>query len=237
MAANLLSSPIVQSLLRAHPNSFQDSFGDLLDIHFRNLLLPTFRHPLLDDVRRFQLDRTPVDFENLLGLPSEQGMSPKKRHEVARMATYIVNSVREQGLDTSRLHIVDVGAGQGYLTRALKYHLQDAHILALDADQDQTTGAQRWETRLIPSLVPRIAHKTVLISADTLSSTISEWVDEGKFEIPVPVLLVALHACGSLTLDVLRTFTINLKTPRPTWYPAGVVTVGCCYNLMNPGGG
>ena len=61
-----------------------------------------------------------------------------------------------------------------------------------------------------------------------------EWVADSAQ--PVPVLLVALHACGSLTPDILRSFMSSVKTPRPSWYPIGVVAVGCCYNLMTPGG-
>ncbi|RPD54680.1 hypothetical protein L227DRAFT_482771, partial [Lentinus tigrinus ALCF2SS1-6] len=60
------------------------------------------------------------------------------------------------------------------------------------------------------------------------------------------VLLVGLHACGSLTLDILRAFvaaaTRSLRTgtsasPEPaSWIPQGAVIVGCCYNMMRPEG-
>ncbi|KAF8158234.1 hypothetical protein B0H34DRAFT_674688 [Crassisporium funariophilum] len=136
---------------------------------------------------------------------------------------------------TSLIFFVD-----GYLTRTLKYHLPDAHILALDADQEQTNAAQRWEHRLLPHASPPIAHKTILLSPQTLLTTITEWVQESTPTphppVPVPVLLVALHACGSLTPDILRAFLASLKpkspNPNPTWTPIGTIAVGCCYNLM-----
>lgn len=123
---------------------------------------------------------------------------------------------------------------QGYQTRTLKYHLSQSHILALDADQEQTKGAQQWERRLFPNATPPISHKTILITPQTLLDTIDEWLAESVQ--PVPVLLVALHACGSLTPDILRSFISSVNTPHTSWYPVGVVAVGCCYNLMNPGG-
>jgi len=86
----------------------------------------------------------------------------------------------------------------------------------------------------LPEATPPIAHKTILIAPQTLLDTIDEWV--GESPQPVPVLLVALHACGSLTPDILRSFISSVNTPHPSWYPVGVVAVGCCYNLMNPGG-
>ena len=123
---------------------------------------------------------------------------------------------------------------QGYQTRTLKYHLSQSHILALDADQEQTRAAQQWERRLFPNATPPISHKTILITPQTLLDTIDEWLAESVQ--PVPVLLVALHACGSLTPDILRSFISSVNTPHTSWYPVGVVAVGCCYNLMNPGG-
>lgn len=76
---------------------------------------------------------------------------------------------------------------------------------------------------------------------------------------PTAVLLVALHACGSLTPSILRAFLSAQRHPnRPqgqvssdpnkpkvaalqdpaqrNWIPAGLVLVGCCYNLLEPSG-
>ncbi|KAF8195513.1 methyltransferase domain-containing protein [Pholiota molesta] len=174
-------------------------------------------------------------------------MSPKKAHEVARMAAYVVALVRASSFPEESLHIVDVGAGQGYLTRALKARLPQAHVLALDADEAQTAGAQKWERRVLQGVEPPIAHRTVLIGEGTLLRAVDEWIDEeggGKgtaaeengARAPVPVLFVALHACGSLTPDVLRAFTAARQrtSPASAWYPAAAVVVGCCYNLMHP---
>jgi len=144
--------------------------------------------------------------------------------------------------------------GQGYLTRALSYHLPHTPILAIDADEQQTLGAQRFEARVFrgksKSGARRITHKILLIDPDNLLQAIDEWVREGaqsvssQIEPPSPpqILFVALHACGSLTIDVLRAYVAAVRQRRTTtaaahrWTPAGVVAVGCCYNLMRDGG-
>lgn len=119
--------------------------------------------------------------------------------------------------------------------------LPRVHILALDADERQTIGAQRWEDRLMPSISedsPPITHKIIHITPGVLVKAINEWISEdliyGEME-EIPVLLIGLHACGSLTPDVIRTF-MQSDGDRRCWKFTGAVVVGCCYNLMNPGG-
>ncbi|KAF9013365.1 methyltransferase domain-containing protein, partial [Cyathus striatus] len=195
---------------------------------------------LVKRVRALQLPRSSVFIDGLLSTISDKGMSPKKAHEVSRMATYVVHLIRANSLDVSRLRIVDIGAGQGYLTRTLKAQLPTTRILALDADQVQTVGARRWEERVLSHdpAHPPIDHRTIFISPATLVNVISEWVSESipSEEEPAPVLLVALHACGSLTPDIFRAFFSAVKYDSDRrWMAFGVLAVGCCYNLMNAG--
>ncbi|KAF8893688.1 methyltransferase domain-containing protein [Gymnopilus junonius] len=259
----LLSDPLTIHLISTHPNIYAvtstsprlpgvSDWLDLVQFYSTGELertcnssrIPDELIHLISSIRYLQLHRGPIPMPKILRLHSEQGMSPKKAHEVSRMATYIVDlAPRLASSSSSSLRIVDIGAGQGYLTRALKAHLPNSHILALDADVEQTKGAQKWEKRLLPKEAqrPPIDHKVVFISPDTLLATVDEWINEleegwEKLE-RVPVLFVALHACGSLTPDVLRAFihvAKNNNTDLRNWYPAGVVVVGCCYNLMNP---
>ncbi|TFK40707.1 methyltransferase domain-containing protein [Crucibulum laeve] len=265
----LLDAPLARSLLRLHPN---DVASDLLftppdewrpwwDLHTdipeqpplwsRTLSwaphIPGVVRDLVLEVKRLQLPRPPVRIDALLNIVSDKGMSPKKTHEVSRMATYIIDLLRANHIDPAKVRIVDVGAGQGYLTRTLKYHLPSTHILALDADEGQTVGAQRWEERVLPksdsdgSPNPPISHRTTLITPETLVDTVDKWIKEtlrNEESIdPVPVLLIGLHACGSLTPYILRAF-IALRSQvivHNTWTAFGVVAVGCCYNLLNAG--
>ena len=93
-----------------------------------------------------------------------------------------------------------------------------------------------------------LTHKTVHIDPSTLNNAVASWLEgatAASDEIieNVPVLIVALHACGSLTPDILRVFLschdTPLSTSRPLhtrWTPQAVVVVGCCYNMMSPAG-
>jgi hypothetical protein len=216
-------------------------------------LPPTLRE-LVDGVRVLQLPRTSIDMpdDKMESVLTKKGMSPKKFHEVQRMASYVkklVESVYDHdevsSTDRGRLHIVDVGAGQGYITRALGSLFPDAKLLALDADHGQTEGAQRQgKARRVDNraadISSRIDHRTVLVKPESLLGAVDAWIHDGQNDgKPVPVLFVALHACGSLTPDMLRAFLTRAISPRDArenWYPLGIVTVGCCYNLMYPEG-
>lgn len=51
--------------------------------------------------------------------------------------------------------------------------------------------------------------------------------------VPVPVALVGLHACGPLTVSVLRAFVAELSPEKSkAWTPSALVLVGCCYNKL-----
>ncbi|TFK70388.1 hypothetical protein BDN72DRAFT_748472, partial [Pluteus cervinus] len=161
-------------------------------------------------------------------------LSPKKQHEVDRMTDY-VESLFTQSHSESPIRIVDVGAGQGYLTRSLAFRLR-SHILALDSDQAQSTGAQKWETKIL-AFPSSITHKTIHITPTTLIESIDEWIESTRTPsepTAIPVLLVALHACGSLTPSILRAFLESSSRTSSAWTAFGLVVVGCCYNLLHP---
>jgi hypothetical protein len=111
----------VQVLLSSHPNSTDgqlvpDVPWPLLVQFYRlgesNQNIPKELAELIDQIRYLQLPRDPIYMEGILKPPSEVGMSAKKIHEVARMATYIVRLVEVNNLPLDRLRIVDIGAGQ-----------------------------------------------------------------------------------------------------------------------------
>ncbi|KAJ7505565.1 methyltransferase domain-containing protein [Mycena galericulata] len=164
-------------------------------------------------------------------------MSPKKAHEVTQSVAYISNLLHSLGVDPRVVRIVDIGAGQGYLTRALQAHLGTPHLLALDSSEIQTQGAQRWQERT--GIVGSITQKTIHITPATLCESIDEWIGSLSLQgeagpDPAPVFLVALHACGSLTPDILRAFFIQRSSQDRRWTPIGTIAVGCCYNLLAP---
>ena len=101
-----------------------------------------------------------------------------------------------------------------------------------------------------------VVHKTVWIGSDddgnpgsgtaeTLAGVIDEWVttlrqsthSEAREDDVAPILFVALHACGSLTPNILRSM-VAYRRPRGKhrWFVASSVIVGCCYNLLESKG-
>ncbi|KAG2017862.1 histone acetyltransferase mst2 [Coprinopsis cinerea AmutBmut pab1-1] len=206
--ADLLQSQ--NAILCTHPNDLDlstlpDSWTvpprSLLDYYMTGALdakasdkIPDDLKNLLDSIRTLQLPRSPLNISEhwLVSLESTKGMSPKKIHEVRQMASYIkalveLNSgFRNPHHPDVPLHIVDVGSGQGYLTRTLASLFPDARVLALDADEGQTIGAELKlgkENKRHPSANtnPRITHKTVLITpriSDKLDVAIISCIQE-----------------------------------------------------------
>ncbi|KAJ6557223.1 methyltransferase domain-containing protein [Mycena vulgaris] len=268
-ARKLVTSPLVSSLLYTHPNDLAGSRAGLAlpralvglgsghhDLSLDAALeyytdpaqraewdIPVELRQLIDQVCALALPRNPISIATEVPLEiSARGMSPKKAHEVTQSVAYISNLFDSLGIDPRGVRIVDIGAGQGYLTRALQSHLGTRHLLALDSSEIQTRGAQRWQERT--GIVGSITQKNIHITPETLCDSIDEWIKDtsSKAETetenaPAPVLLVALHACGSLTPDLLRTFFIQraaASKDRPLWTPLAMIAVGCCYNLLAP---
>ncbi|TRM61166.1 methyltransferase domain-containing protein [Schizophyllum amplum] len=208
--------------------------------------IPEQLRVFIEKLRQLSLDRTPIDIHGQWhAVPTIQasavGMSPKKSHEVFRMTAYVASFIRGCGIDPATACIVDVGAGQGYLTRTLQLHIQCRGILALDGDDAQTAGAKKWEKKLC--IEDSVTHRTIWITPMNLIETVDQWAADLQRadDESMPVFFVALHACGSLTPTILRTFaegrrrlSSRIEGTPPLWHPAGVVAVGCCYNLMHP---
>ncbi|CAE6464380.1 unnamed protein product [Rhizoctonia solani] len=222
-------------------------------------LHPSLRQ-LIGRVAQLRLPRTPEDARDI-AVPDghrNTGMSPKKAHEVDRLSNLIDIMYNTSIRDLNRL-IVDVGAGQGYLSHRLAEHI-GTRVLALDGDEGQTEGAtlrgkglshaERQRARNVEGspadggdsshLASPVAHRTLFITSDSLLHAVDEWIGDLDFDqetSPHPVLITGLHACGSLTPAVLRCFVdlcarVNQKGCDKEWMPVALALVGCCYNLM-----
>ncbi|EED78309.1 predicted protein [Postia placenta Mad-698-R] len=281
-------------LLRYYTHPYCDDLSDLYSS------IPADLRELLDTARRLQLSREPgparflasscprnatreavyqsVDYETF-GIEAANydrivGMSPKKAHEVLRMTAYTSWLLGSSPRLRTIRHVVDVGAGQAYLSRSLRDKI-GLNVLALDWSDVQSQGAVRREAvgkkrrkKEIPtpaedeSSIPQandsntppvkqqlgaLTYMTLRITTDTLLSSVDEWFHRGdeittpeKHENlyadgePTPALFVALHACGSLTPNILRAFLARLKSSDgdQKWSPQAAIVVGCCYNLL-----
>lgn len=88
-----------------------------------------------------------------------------------------------------------------------------------------------------------LTYRTLEIRSDSLLHSVDAWTEEMRANqhssgSPLPTLFVALHACGSLTPNLLRAFIsrIHSHETKENWSPRAAVIVGCCYNLLEPGG-
>ncbi|KAG8755929.1 hypothetical protein FRC12_010731 [Ceratobasidium sp. 428] len=282
---SFITSPLVQSLILAHPNemairgwhSSDDSpqswwtwagnidsnnrqalIDSLIDSAIENDTTTTIPlHPYITNlVHEISTLRLPRDIDPTLDSPAapfSRGMSPKKAHEVDRLSKFIDQTFNRS--QKTRL-IVDVGAGQGYLSHRLA-ETPGTWVLALDGDESQTEGAalrgqglshaQRQQAKKdgsnpeqAGSREQAVTHRTLYITSDSLSRAIDEWVSALDLgldleEDATDVLVTGLHACGSLTPAVLRCFVDLMQVQvdtKKTWRPSALALVGCCYNLM-----
>lgn len=168
-------------------------------------------------------------------------MSPKKAHEVEHLSNLIDSTYETVSQNSTRL-IVDVGAGQGYLSHKLAEH-DGTRVLALDGDEGQTEGAtlrskgfshaERQQARKQEGSSPRdsehqpnhdepppVIHRTLFITSNSLLHAVDEWIAGLKLDrkhTPHPVLITGLHACGSLTPAVLRCFVdLHIRSNQET---------------------
>jgi hypothetical protein len=121
--------------------------------------------------------------------------------------------------------IVDLGAGQGYLSRSLAFK-SNLKILAVDSSEIQTCGAKKFDQKAIKFLdkdVLKLHHVTDFITPENASSILSKWSDSNAQE--EKWLLTGLHTCGDLASMMLRLFT---SSPEITCF----VNVGCCYHFL-----
>lgn len=151
--------------------------------------------------------------------------------------------------------VVDVGSGQGYLAQALSFEYQLA-VIAIDASSHHAsvtnTRAERIKKHYAAKCVEKQQFKvprTVtchVLSSDTLAAvTLDACQDDHgehitetnncnqsipQIEQPNPsipqLVLAGLHACGDLSVNMLRVFVSCEQVQA-------LVSVGCCYNLLS----
>ncbi|KAJ1950760.1 hypothetical protein FBU59_000527 [Linderina macrospora] len=164
------------------------------------------------------------------------GMKPKKQAEVIDLA-HLVSGIADS---TGAELVVDVGAGQGYLSRVVAYSEggSRASVLAVDFAQGQKRGAEVFQKRLIKQLrgtraqndgycwkegdEGRLVHCVVKVGMDTTGELVQMARDvagERKW------MLCGLHACGDLSSAILKAFVESDAS--------AVALVPCCYNFIS----
>ncbi|KAG0279831.1 Methyltransferase-like protein 25, partial [Linnemannia gamsii] len=88
------------------------------------------------------LDPDYAKFKNTLDIHLIPGMSPKKLHEVEILSGLMASTAKEHSIGS----VIDLGAGQGYLSRVLAFQHQLC-VLGVDSNTIQTCGAQTTQKR------------------------------------------------------------------------------------------
>ncbi|KAG0273194.1 Methyltransferase-like protein 25 [Linnemannia exigua] len=88
------------------------------------------------------LDPDYAKFKNTLDIHLTPGMSPKKLHEVEILSGLMASTAKEHSIGS----VIDLGAGQGYLSRVLAFQHQLC-VLGVDSNTIQTCGAQTTQKR------------------------------------------------------------------------------------------
>jgi hypothetical protein len=157
------------------------------------------------------------------------GMSGKKIHEVELMSEAIHEVATERGISS----VIDLGSGQGYLSRALAFDY-NLEVLAVDMSEIQTKGAIKFDNRAIKiqnkkkeikeedKVSPKLQHVTEKITPENISQVLARWSPDSAEE---DWLVTGLHTCGDLSPMIFRLFAESKQVTT-------VVNVGCCYHAL-----
>ncbi|KAI9290717.1 hypothetical protein K502DRAFT_322165 [Neoconidiobolus thromboides FSU 785] len=145
-------------------------------------------------------------------------MNPKKIHEVGLMSQLIGDICKKNEINS----MVDIGSGQGYLTRLTSYE-NKIEVIGLDGDSRQTIGAKKIDEQYKKWDNIQTEHFTLIINQENYEE-FHELV--GKQINEKPFLISGLHTCGYLAYSILDLF---LKSNANA-----LVSVPCCYNKLLP---
>jgi hypothetical protein len=151
------------------------------------------------------------------------GMDDKKRIEVSSLSA-IINNYAEKHAIT---HIIDLGAGQGYLDACLAYQY-NRNVLGIDDSAIQTCGAVCNMKKIQKSF--KNNHNLTFInshidSGQEISQILNQPENRLYFENEPKWILCGLHTCGDLSSNMIRQFIHSDARV--------LVNVGCCYNLLS----
>uniref|UniRef100_A0A0A9CEK3 Methyltransferase domain-containing protein n=1 Tax=Arundo donax TaxID=35708 RepID=A0A0A9CEK3_ARUDO len=178
-------------------------------------------------------------------------MNSKKKHEIETLAGVVHAVAKRFGAKTA----IDVGSGQGYLAQALSFEYQ-LPVVAIDASSHHASVTNARAERIKKHYAAKCMEKQQLkvprtvtchvLSSDTLVAVTldackddhgeyagetknfteeSPQIQEPTHSIP-PLILAGLHACGDLSVNMLRVF-VSCEQVK------ALVSVGCCYNLLS----
>ncbi|GFT45465.1 protein RRNAD1 [Nephila pilipes] len=184
------------------------------------------------------------EFENKSGqhknIPEfcRRHVKPKKQHEIFRMAE--ITDVVLKYFDLK--HVIDVGAGQGHLSRFLAL-CYDLKVATIEADLVHVSDALQFDKQALASferekkykynenedipmdmktLPHHVEEKMTVSSSDfCLEKVFNDAWQEDSYE-EMKFAIMGLHTCGNLAETILKTF---VKCD----HSQVLLSIGCCY--------
>ncbi|XP_058716452.1 methyltransferase-like protein 25B [Poecile atricapillus] len=178
-------------------------------------------------------------------------VKPKKQHEIQRLGKLLRRLSRATGCE----RVVDIGAGQGHLSRFLAFGL-GLSVTAVESDGRLVGLAERFDQELLRELGKTRGHERLPPRPLTprapqhVAGRLDPAAPWGELLPPDPpgpgpaarnplggpggsedggqVLVTGLHACGDLSPALLSHFA---RSPAV----AAVALVGCCYMKLSAG--
>ncbi|XP_063276503.1 methyltransferase-like protein 25B isoform X1 [Prinia subflava] len=177
-------------------------------------------------------------------------VKPKKQHEIQRLGKLLQRLSRATGCQ----RVVDIGAGQGHLSRLLAFGL-GLSVTAVESDGRLVGLAERFDQELLRELgktrghTKRPACPLTPLAPQHVAGRLDPAAPSGEFLLPPDppgpspaarnplggpggsedggqVLVTGLHACGDLSPALLCHFA---RSPAV----AAVALVGCCYMKLS----
>jgi hypothetical protein len=138
-------------------------------------------------------------------------MTPKKIHETTRLSAFITENLKSRGINK----IIDLGAGQGYLSHLLVTRA-GFQVTAIEGRQHNSTKSTERAKLINKGIKPtgNLENICKFVTAEDLESIV---VSESA--------LIGLHTCGDLAANSLRLFLGNRNI-------MGIINVGCCYQHL-----
>lgn len=131
---------------------------------------------------------------------------------------------------------------QGYLSWNLR--ALGMHVLALDLSDTQAKGAERQGSyhKLLDDQ-GSLTYQVAKVTPSSILQSVDKWIADLSPQLveshPPSIVFVALHACGSLATDILRTTVSAMygsAKGNHNWSLRATFVVGCCYNMMEERG-
>ncbi|MFT6631028.1 MAG: hypothetical protein ACJAS4_000974 [Bacteriovoracaceae bacterium] len=132
-------------------------------------------------------------------------LSLKKQHEIKQIKKLLNTNDSE--------NIIDIGSGAGHLSSLLLLG-NNKTSLCIDCEEKyQQIGIDKLK-REAPEILERIQFKTSLINENFKVPQVSQ------------ALLIGLHACGDLSVNIIKGFSKSSTEE--------LLSFGCCYHKLSP---